>query len=157
MDAALKYSILGLAVRAPIALGRVVVYRNGVAYYERRATVQRAMGRTMYGNGWSRKNALGERRVILAATPAMMREIQRRYYVPNNTALIVAGDVTPERAIALARAVFGADLSADERVKLKARVEAYLGSLRTLAAEFVQVVRNRDGDIVELIPTIAGG
>ncbi|MBA3889391.1 MAG: insulinase family protein [Gemmatimonadaceae bacterium] len=68
---------------------------------------QRAMGRALYGSAWSRKNALGERRVILAATPAMMREIQRRYYVPNNTALIVAGDVTPERALALARAVFG--------------------------------------------------
>ena len=30
-----------------------------------------------------------------------------------------------------------------------ARVEAYLGSLKTLSAEFAQVVRNRDGDIVE--------
>lgn len=30
-----------------------------------------------------------------------------------------------------------------------ARVEAYLGSLKTLAADFAQVVRNRDGDIVE--------
>ena len=30
-----------------------------------------------------------------------------------------------------------------------ARVEVYLGSLKTLAAEFAQVVRNRDGDIVE--------
>lgn len=68
---------------------------------------QRAMGRALYGTAWSRKNALGERRVILAATPAMMREIQRRYYVPNNTALIVAGDVEPERAFALAAAVFG--------------------------------------------------
>lgn len=68
---------------------------------------QRAMGRALYGSAWSRKNALGERRVILAATPTMMREIQRRYYVPNNTALIVAGDVTPARAFALARATFG--------------------------------------------------
>ena len=30
-----------------------------------------------------------------------------------------------------------------------ARVEAYLGSLKTLSAEFVQVVRNRDGQIVD--------
>jgi outer membrane lipoprotein carrier protein len=29
------------------------------------------------------------------------------------------------------------------------RVETYLGSLRTLSAEFAQVVRNRDGDIVD--------
>jgi outer membrane lipoprotein carrier protein len=30
-----------------------------------------------------------------------------------------------------------------------ARVEDYLGSLKTLSAEFVQVVRNRDGQIVD--------
>lgn len=30
-----------------------------------------------------------------------------------------------------------------------ARVETYLGSLKTLSAEFAQVVRNRDGDIVD--------
>ena len=40
----------------------------------------------------------------------------------------------------------GAAGSADDSV---ARVEAYLGALKTLSAEFVQVVRNRDGDIVE--------
>lgn len=68
---------------------------------------QRAMGRTLYGAAWSRKNPLGEREVILGATPEKMRAIQRRYYVPNNTALIVAGDVTPARAIRLAERVFG--------------------------------------------------
>ncbi len=36
-----------------------------------------------------------------------------------------------------------------------ARVEAYLGALKTLSAEFAQVVRNRDGDIVERALNIA--
>jgi zinc protease len=36
-----------------------------------------------------------------------MRAIQRLYYVPNNSALIVAGDVTPARAFAMAAEVFG--------------------------------------------------
>lgn len=69
--------------------------------------LQRAAGRALYGSAWSRKNPLGEREVILAATPEKMREIQRRYYVPNNTALLVAGDVTAERAFALAEQAFG--------------------------------------------------
>lgn len=30
-----------------------------------------------------------------------------------------------------------------------ARVETYLGSLKTLSAEFVQVVRDRDGQVTE--------
>jgi zinc protease len=36
-----------------------------------------------------------------------MRTIQRKYYVPNNTALIVAGDVVPEQIFAAARRLFG--------------------------------------------------
>ncbi|HEU5174465.1 MAG TPA: pitrilysin family protein [Gemmatimonadaceae bacterium] len=68
---------------------------------------QRAMGRTLYRDAWSRKNPLGERDVILGATPEKMRAIQQRYYVPNNTALLIAGDVDARRAMQLARAVFG--------------------------------------------------
>lgn len=67
----------------------------------------RAMGRALWTSAWSRKNPLGERSVILATTPERMREIQHRYYVPNNTALIVAGDVTPDRAFDLATRIFG--------------------------------------------------
>jgi zinc protease len=68
---------------------------------------QRDMARTLWGAAWPRKNALGEREVIRGATPDRMREIQRRYYVPNNTALIVAGDAAAEDVFALAESVFG--------------------------------------------------
>ena len=64
-------------------------------------------GKALWGSGWSRKDPLGERGVILSTTPEKMRFIQQRYYVPNNTALIVTGDVTPERAFALASATLG--------------------------------------------------
>ncbi|HEX7980112.1 MAG TPA: insulinase family protein, partial [Gemmatimonadaceae bacterium] len=40
---------------------------------------------------YSHKNAIGNRQVILTTTPEKMREIQHRYYVPNNSALILAG------------------------------------------------------------------
>jgi zinc protease len=64
-------------------------------------------GKALWGSAWSRKDPLGERSVILSTTPEKMRFIQQRYYVPNNTALIVAGDITPERAFALARSTLG--------------------------------------------------
>jgi len=66
-----------------------------------------AMGQALWTSAWSRKNPLGERTVIESTTPDKMRTIQHRYYVPNNTAIIVTGDVAPERAFALARTIFG--------------------------------------------------
>ena len=64
-------------------------------------------GRVLWGSEWARKNTIGERAVIRGTTPQKMREIQYRYYVPNNTALIVAGDVNPERVFRLAEEIFG--------------------------------------------------
>jgi zinc protease len=65
------------------------------------------MGKTLWGSAWSRKNPLGERAVILKTTPEQMRTIQRKYYVPNNTALIVTGDVTADSIFAVARRLLG--------------------------------------------------
>lgn len=66
-----------------------------------------AVDKALWTSGWSRKNPLGEREVILRTTPEQMRFIQQRYYIPNNSAIVVTGDVTPERVFALARGVFG--------------------------------------------------
>jgi len=44
----------------------------------------------------TRKNALGTRETVLSATTEKMRTIQSRYYVPNNSALVVTGDVKAE-------------------------------------------------------------
>ncbi len=51
----------------------------------------------------SRKNPLGNRQTVAGATTDMMRLIQQRYYVPNNSALVVTGDVTPEDVFKLAQ------------------------------------------------------
>ena len=56
---------------------------------------------------YSRKNVIGDRRMILGTPQEKMREIQNRYYVPNNTALILAGDVTPADGFRRAVEVFG--------------------------------------------------
>ena len=67
-----------------------------------------ATGRALWGSAWSRKNPLGERNVILATTPEQMRTIQRKYYVPNNTALIVTGDVNADSIFLAAKRLLGA-------------------------------------------------
>jgi zinc protease len=67
-----------------------------------------ATGKALWGTAWSRKNPLGERQVILATTPEQMRTIQKKYYVPNNTAIIVTGDVSADSIFAAARKLFGA-------------------------------------------------
>jgi zinc protease len=72
-------------------------------FYHFTTTVDRALWTT----AWSRKNPLGERGVILKTTPEQMRFIQQRYYIPNNSAIVVTGDVAPERVFALARSIFG--------------------------------------------------
>ena len=69
--------------------------------------LQTAMGKALWGSAWSRKNPLGERQVILATTPEQMRTIQRKYYVPNNTAVIVTGDVNADSIFVAARRLFG--------------------------------------------------
>lgn len=65
------------------------------------------MDSLLYGSGVGRKNTIGRREVIRSATPGILREIQHRYYVPNNSVLIVAGDVDPARVFSLAERAFG--------------------------------------------------
>ncbi|HKC65347.1 MAG TPA: pitrilysin family protein, partial [Pyrinomonadaceae bacterium] len=55
----------------------------------------------------SRKNPLGNRQTVSTATTDMMRLIQSRYYVPNNSALVVTGDVNPEEVFKMAEAFYG--------------------------------------------------
>lgn len=55
----------------------------------------------------SRKNPLGNRQTVSGATTAMMRLIQQRYYVPNNSALVLTGDVNPTEVFKLAQEFYG--------------------------------------------------
>lgn len=55
----------------------------------------------------SRKEPGGNRETVAKATTDIMRMIQKRYYVPNNSALIVTGDVTPEEIFRQAQELYG--------------------------------------------------
>ncbi|MEA3244905.1 MAG: pitrilysin family protein [Gemmatimonadota bacterium] len=70
--------------------------------------LEQETGKVLWGAQWSRKNVIGDRDVILGTTPDKMRAIQQLYYVPNNSVLIIAGDVNPATAFALAARTFGA-------------------------------------------------
>jgi zinc protease len=70
--------------------------------------LNREMDKLLYPGNFSRKNIIGDRQVILTTTPEKMRAIQRKYYVPNNSVLIVSGDVNPDRVFAAAQRELGA-------------------------------------------------
>jgi zinc protease len=55
----------------------------------------------------SRKNPSGDKQTVHNATTAMMRLIQGRYYVPNNSAIVVTGDVSPDAVYSLVQDLFG--------------------------------------------------
>jgi zinc protease len=67
-----------------------------------------AMGQTLWRHAFPQKNTIGRREVLANVTTEQMRTIQQRYYVPNNTALIIAGDVAPDAAFSRAEQLFGA-------------------------------------------------
>ncbi|HVF30412.1 MAG TPA: pitrilysin family protein [Pyrinomonadaceae bacterium] len=55
----------------------------------------------------TRKDPKGTRESVASATIEKMRTIQSRYYVPNNSALIVTGDAKPEEVFKLAQQIMG--------------------------------------------------
>jgi zinc protease len=69
--------------------------------------LDQAMGQKLWPNNWNRKDVIGDRTVIKNVTPDQMREIQRRYYIPNNSLLLVTGDVDPDEVFSLARTIYG--------------------------------------------------
>ena len=102
------------ALRTPLFLKEEIERERQVVIgeYDRNESnpffkLQAEVSKRLYPGQWSRKNVIGDRDVILTVTPSKMREIQRKYYVPNNSVLIVTGDVTPDSVFALADQIYG--------------------------------------------------
>jgi len=60
-----------------------------------------------WGDLVTRKNPIGDHNVINTATPEKMMVIKDKYYHPNNSLVVICGDVKPEEAFAKAEKIFG--------------------------------------------------
>ncbi len=69
--------------------------------------LSRQMDAKLYPGNFSRKDIIGDRQIVLTTTPEKMRTIQQKYYVPNNSVMIVAGDVNPATVFALVESELG--------------------------------------------------
>jgi zinc protease len=65
-----------------------------------------AMNHSLWGDLYSRKNVIGDHQIINTATPEKMNAIKDKYYWPNNSMLIVAGDVDHNDVFAKAKKLF---------------------------------------------------
>ncbi|MFN2497941.1 MAG: M16 family metallopeptidase [Pyrinomonadaceae bacterium] len=85
-----------------VVIGEIDRNESNPFYYLNQEMLNR-----MYSKYTSRKNPLGSRQTVSTATTAMMRLIQSRYYVPNNSALVVTGDVNPQEIFKMAEDLYG--------------------------------------------------
>ncbi len=68
---------------------------------------QKSVMERLFTENFVRKNVIGQRKVILGATHQQMKEIQRRYYIPNNSALFIVGDFDEQKLEAYVDSSFG--------------------------------------------------
>lgn len=61
----------------------------------------------LWGDQVTRKNPIGDHHIINTATPEKMMIIKNKYYFPNNSMLVICGDVHHGEAFALAKEIFG--------------------------------------------------
>jgi zinc protease len=66
-----------------------------------------AVSKLLWGSAWPQKDKLGSAMSLFAATPERLDQIFHQYYVPNNAALVVTGDVSAPKVLDWARARFG--------------------------------------------------
>jgi zinc protease len=105
---------MSAAIRTPLFLEEELVRERPVVTgeYDRAESnpfyhLNVAVNKKLWYKFYSHKNVLGDRQVILTASQEKMKTIQRRYYVPNNSALIVTGDVKHDEIFSEAEQVFG--------------------------------------------------
>jgi zinc protease len=107
-------ALIADAVRGPLFLPTELAQEKQVVLgeYDRNEAspgfeIMQKLGAALYPGNSSRKNTIGNREILSSVTPEKMRFIQSRYYVPNNMALIVTGDVNPQQIFAFADSVLG--------------------------------------------------
>ncbi|MFZ1571737.1 MAG: insulinase family protein [Chlorobiota bacterium] len=91
-----------LARERPVVLGEFD--RNEA---EPTFSLRYALDSAMWNPFVCRKQPLGQRPVINSATVEKMKQIQKKFYIPNNSALIISGDVKHKDVQSLAKKFLG--------------------------------------------------
>ena len=106
--------LMAAAMRTPMFLKEELEREREVVLgeYDRQESnphwaFQRDLNTALYPGQYSRKNVIGDREILRTVEPEKLFEIQRKYYIPNNTVLIVTGDVRPAEIFRLAETAFG--------------------------------------------------
>jgi zinc protease len=105
MRDAIRYPIFDkqeLDQEIQVVLDELNQHRSNPYYYLIDATDKR-----LWYKYPSRKRPGGDPETVAKATPEMMRVIQKKFYIPNNSAVVVAGDVTAQEVFKLADEIFG--------------------------------------------------
>jgi zinc protease len=64
------------------------------------------MNQELWGTDWTRKNPGGNVFALRNASPTSLEALHKRYYTPNNAAVIVSGDIVIDEIFAAARVAF---------------------------------------------------
>jgi zinc protease len=106
--------LLGSALRSPLFRRDELERERQVVIgeYDRNESspffeLSRQMDAKLYPGNFSRKDVIGDRQIVSTTTPEKMRTIQSKYYVPNNSVVIVAGDVNPASVFSLVERELG--------------------------------------------------
>ncbi|HWZ60565.1 MAG TPA: insulinase family protein, partial [Gemmatimonadaceae bacterium] len=69
--------------------------------------LHRAVDARLWSTAWGRKDILGDPITTATATTATLDAFYRRYYIPNNAAIVVSGDVSAAAIFRAAQHAFG--------------------------------------------------
>lgn len=97
-----KFKEADLNAERPIVLDEL---RRNQSDPERKLV--RAVERTLWGDSWSRKDVGGDSTSLAGLTLERVRDTWGRFYIPNNAALIVTGDVDAAEIVREAAKQFG--------------------------------------------------
>ncbi len=103
----------------------------------------------------STKHPLGNRTTVLSATSEKMRTIQSRYYVPNNSALVITGDVKAKDVFARTDTLF-TDWARGADPFKKFPVAKHPGIKKSVVVAVEQPVQSFTGQVVWHGPSTVG-
>lgn len=96
-----KFSKDDLRDERPVVLDELQRYQS-----DPEGQLGRQVEHHLWGASWSRKDVTGDSASLAGITLDRLKATYSRYYVPNNAALIVTGDVSPDRVVEQARHEF---------------------------------------------------